>query len=814
MEESNRKGHHTEMYNSPELILRRGQSFWITLDFDRPIQEWESIVFTAQTGPLNAKFYNINVEFPLSNSWSSGRWSAVLESAPGNSLRIIMSSPANAVIGRYNLTVQICIMGNTSTYSLGKFILLFNPWCLDDEVYMANEDERNEYILNDNGIIFIGSDKHIASLAWNFGQFESNILNICLDMLDRSLNYRNDPAADCSKRNSPMYVGRVISAMINSNDDYGVLEGKWEKEFSDGVDPNSWTGSVEILLKWQKEAYQPVKYGQCWVFAAVMCTALRCLGIPTRVITNFNSAHNTDGNLCVDLHYDNDGKFMEISDDSIWNFHVWDESWFLRKDLGQFYGGWQVLDSTPQEQSQNVYRCGPTSVNAVKEGDVHLPYDTPFVYSEVNADRVTWVCHKDGRKEQAHSDTKAVGQFISTKAVGSNERVDITHCYKYPEGSPKEREVFDKANRKLSNYRPPTDKPNDVNNTRDRRATNEVLMDNAENSRPRSNTLPSRPTANTLRPSRPTPNVPLSRPMSNSVASIPSAVDWPSRPRTNTMYSRGIANGFSSRSTERLYNPRTPPLNTFPERPPPLNTFPERPPPLNTFPERPPPLNAFPERPSLDGPDIAGKFKLLGPLAVGDDINLLLSLRNLTPYHRQVIVNLSASCILYTGRRINDIFQDQKSLIINPSQEGHISLQIPYSLYGNFLTDGNMIQMVAVCELPFRKKVVITKELVLDNPPISIKPLEMAVLNRKMIVEVRFTNPLSFVVKDCTVAVEGAGLIDRQLTAVVPYIKPKQNIKFKVELTPFRSGTKQVIVHVKCRYFSIKGHHLLNVVSL
>ncbi|XP_018093876.2 protein-glutamine gamma-glutamyltransferase E isoform X2 [Xenopus laevis] len=862
MEESNRKGHHTEMYNIPDLILRRGQSFWITLDFDRPIQEWESIVFTAQTGPLNAKFYNINVEFALSNSWSSGMWSAVLESAPGNSLRIIMYSPANAVIGRYNLTVQISIMGHTSTYSLGKFILLFNPWCLDDEVYMANEDERNEYVMNDNGIVFIGSEKHIANLAWNFGQFESNILNICLDMLDRSLNYRNDPAADCSKRNSPMYVGRVISAMINSNDDYGVLEGKWEKEFSDGVDPNSWTGSVEILWKWQKEGYQPVKYGQCWVFAAVMCTVLRSLGIPTRVITNFNSAHNTDGNLCVDLHYDNDGKFMEVSDDSIWNFHVWDESWFLRKDLGQFYGGWQVLDSTPQEQSQNVYRCGPTSVNAVKEGDVQLPYDTPFVYSEVNADRVTWICHKDGRKEQAHSDTKAVGQFISTKAVGSNDRVDITHSYKYPEGSPKEREVFEKANRRLTNYRAPAERSYDVNNTRDRRVTNEVLMDTIENSRPRSNTLPSRPTTNMLRP-RPTPNVLLSRPMSNSVASIPSAVDWPPRPRSNTIHARGVANGFPSRSTERVYNPR-PPVNTFPERPPPLNTFPERPQPLNTYPdrpqplntypdrpqplntyperpqplntyperpqplntypdrpqplntypERPQPLNTYPERPSLDGPDIAGKFKLLGPLSMGDDINLLLSLKNLTTYHRQITVNLSASCILYTGRRINDIFQDQKSLIVNPSQEGHISLQIPYSLYGSFLADGNMIQVVAICDLPFRKKVVITKELVLDNPPISIKPLEMAVLNKKMNVEVRFTNPVSFVVKDCTVAVEGAGLIDRQLTAVVPYIKPKQKIKFKVELTPFRSGTRQLIVHVKCRHFSIKGHQHLTVVSL
>ncbi|CAI9556365.1 unnamed protein product [Staurois parvus] len=398
------------MYNSSELILRRGQSCRLTLEFNKPLRDWKSIVFVARTGPSNSTYVNTNVEFPLSSSWSSGMWSAVLESSPGNSLRIIMSSPATAVVGRYDLSVRISVMGQTVTYSLGKFILLFNPWCLDDDVYMANEEERQEYILNDHGVIFMGNENHVTGMGWNYGQFENNILNICLDIMDRSLNYQKDSALDCSQRHSPIYVGRIISAMVNSNDDFGVLEGKWEKDFSDGVDPNSWNGSVEILWKWKNDNYKPVKYGQCWVFAAVMCTVLRCLGIPTRVITNFNSAHNTDGNMVIDMHYDTDGKFLEISDDSIWNFHVWNESWFLRRDLGLYYSGWQVLDSTPQEESQGVHRCGPTSVIAVKEGDIILGYDTPFVFAEVNADRATWVVQKDGSKERAHSDTKYVGQ--------------------------------------------------------------------------------------------------------------------------------------------------------------------------------------------------------------------------------------------------------------------------------------------------------------------------------------------------------------------------------------------------------------------
>lgn len=53
--------------------------------------------------------------------------------------------------------------------------------------------------------------------------------------------------------------------------------------------------------------------------------------------------------------------------------------------------------------------------------------------------------------------------------------------------------------------------------------------------------------------------------------------------------------------------------------------------------------------------------------------------------------------------------------------DAHISLQIPYSHYSKGLNEGNMIQVVALCELPFGAKLVVTKDLVLENPPIIIK---------------------------------------------------------------------------------------------
>ncbi|ETE56451.1 Protein-glutamine gamma-glutamyltransferase E, partial [Ophiophagus hannah] len=105
---------------------------------------------------------------------------------------------------------------------------------------------------------------------------------------------------------------------VNSNDDSGVLQGNWSGNYDGGENPSSWTGSVDILRKWKNSGFRPVRYGQCWVFAGVLNTVLRCLGIPSRPISNFNSAHDTDMTLTVDVYYDGQGNPLNIASDSIW----------------------------------------------------------------------------------------------------------------------------------------------------------------------------------------------------------------------------------------------------------------------------------------------------------------------------------------------------------------------------------------------------------------------------------------------------------------------------------------------------------------
>ncbi|NWH82050.1 TGM2 glutamyltransferase, partial [Piaya cayana] len=453
--ERNGQEHRTADMGCQQLVVRRGQPFTITLHFSgRDYEEGvDKLAFNVETGPCPIETSGTRFHFAVTDFPEESGWSAVVQQQDGNSLSISLCSPTSACIGRYSLTLETSTGYEGSSYHIGHFILLFNAWHPEDVVFLRDEDERHEYVLSQEGLIYQGSCDYITSTPWNFGQFEDNILSICLELLDTNPKFLRDQDQDCSRRNDPVYIGRVVSAMVNCNDeDRGVLAGRWDNQYEDGMSPMAWIGSVDILKRWKNLGCQPVKYGQCWVFAAVACTVMRCLGVPSRVVTNYNSAHDTNGNLVIDRYLSETGEEERRSKDMIWNFHCWVESWMARPDLDDSYNGWQVLDPTPQEKSEGVFCCGPAPVQAVKEGDLQLKYDIPFIFAEVNADVVYWVVRPDGsEKKSIHS--SVVGKKISTKSVGRDSREDITHTYKYPEGSDKEREVFEKAEHEKSSLR-------------------------------------------------------------------------------------------------------------------------------------------------------------------------------------------------------------------------------------------------------------------------------------------------------------------------------------------------------------------------
>ncbi|XP_076968418.1 protein-glutamine gamma-glutamyltransferase 6 [Tamandua tetradactyla] len=685
--------HHTQEYPGPELVVRRGQRFRLTLQLSRALEAEETLFFTVETGPQASEALRTKAVFQTSEPEVGSGWAVVEEAQTGNTLTVSLASPPDAVIGRYRLSARASSRRKHSDRKLGAFVLLFNPWCPEDDVFLASEEERQEYVLSDSGVIFRGVEKHIRAQGWNYGQFEDDILNICLAILDRNPSYQDNPATDVSHRHDPIYVSRVISAMVNSNDDKGVLQGQWQGKYGGGTSPLHWRGSVAILQKWFKGRYKSVKYGQCWVFAGVLCTVLRCLGIATRVVSNFNSAHNTDRNLSVDKYVDSFGRTLEeMTEDSMWNFHVWNESWFARQDLGPSYNGWQVLDATPQEESQGAFRCGPASVAAIREGDVHLAHDGPFVFAEVNADYVTWLWHEAEGRERVYSDTKKVGRCISTKAVGSDSRVDITDLYKYPEGSRKERQVYRKAVRRLL------------------------------------------------------------------------SVDACGR-RARSRRAGGRALG-----RDELLGPAA-------------------------------------------KPGIAGKFKVLEPPVLGHDLKLALCLANLTSRAQRVRVNLSGATILYTRKPVAEILRESRAVRLGPEEEKKIPVTISYSQYKEELTEDKKILLAAMCLVTKGEKLLVEKDITLEDY-ITIKVLGLAVVGVAVAVEVMVVNPLLERMEDSVLMVEGSGLLRGQLSIKVPDLEPQERASVQFDITPSKSGPRQLQVDLVSSHFpDIKGFVIIQVAT-
>ncbi|XP_073678855.1 protein-glutamine gamma-glutamyltransferase K-like [Garra rufa] len=440
----NRRQHHTDAYFSDNLIVRRGQTFYMTIEFSRPFnRKTDNLALQMMLEPIYSNSTGINISVPLVDVLEDGVWEMKIVEQKDKQIQLAVNTLPTASIGRYKVTVQ-------SFSPKGKLLfpctpndvyMLFNPWCEDDPVYIHNEAERQEYVLNSMGRIYYGTEHQIGTRTWNFAQFEKDILETCLFLLERG-------QVAMTEWRDPVIVSRMVSALVNSNDDSGVLAGNWKETYEGGTSPTAWTGSGDILRQYFKASGKPVKFAQCWVFAGVTNTVLRCLGIPTRCVTNFNSAHDTDHSLTTDIYIDEKLEIIkDKTNDSVWNFHVWNESWMTRPDLPPGNGGWQVVDATPQETSQGSFRCGPTSVSAVRNGQVELKFDTPFVFAEVNSDRIYWQKKSDGSFSQLNVEKKSIGVRISTKAVGSESRVDITELYKFPEGSKEERIAVERASR-------------------------------------------------------------------------------------------------------------------------------------------------------------------------------------------------------------------------------------------------------------------------------------------------------------------------------------------------------------------------------
>lgn len=440
-------------------MLRRGEDFNFALQLKRQYNRTTDRIrleFSFGSEPQLDK--GTLVYLPVDKDISAApagpyKWSAQVQKVVGNRISVSVHLPADLAIGVWSMKVSTKLNATRVLHTFAipdALYVLFNAWCKDDDVYLDDEDTRQEYVLNDVGKIYIGSYTRPTGRKWTYGQFHESVLPTAMQLLDRT-------RLDVTARGDVVRVARAVSALVNSHDDSGLLVGNWSGNYGSGMAPWQWTGSAAVFDKYLQNGWRSVRFGQCWVFGGVTTTALRTLGIPARTITNFVSAHDTDLSLTVDEFYNDYGsKLSGINGDSIWNFHVWSEAWMQRHDLPPGFSGWQAIDATPQETSMGAYQLGPASLEAIKQGKVGFAYDVGFVFSEVNADLVQW--RRDSRspfgwrKSRVTRDhvgrkmyTKRIGQLDERSRFGVEDAENIVTLYKHIEGSPEERSAYSEA---------------------------------------------------------------------------------------------------------------------------------------------------------------------------------------------------------------------------------------------------------------------------------------------------------------------------------------------------------------------------------
>ncbi|XP_057579103.1 protein 4.2 [Hippopotamus amphibius kiboko] len=434
----NNAEHHTNDISSQRLIVRRGQPFTISLHFWAPVTTYlhtlNKVALVAQTGEQPSEANGTQATFPISSLGNQKWWSARVEERDDQSWTISVTTPADAVFGHYLLLLQV----SGRKERLGQFTLLFNPWGREDAVFLANEAQRREYLLNQNGLIFLGTADCIQAEPWDFGQFEEDVIDLSLDLL------RVDKQVE--KWGNPVHVARILGALLYTLKEQRVLPTPQLQTTKERALLNKRRGSTPILRQWLRGRGRPVYDGQAWVLAAVACTVLRGLGIPARVVTTFTSAQGTGGDLLIDEFYDEEGlQNGEGRRGRIWIFQTSTECWMARPALPQGYDGWQILYPRAPNGVGVLESCDLVPVRAVKEGTLGLTPAVLDIFASINALCVVWKCHKDGTLELTDSNTKYVGNNISTKGVDCDRCEDITQNYKYPEGSPQEEEVLVKV---------------------------------------------------------------------------------------------------------------------------------------------------------------------------------------------------------------------------------------------------------------------------------------------------------------------------------------------------------------------------------
>ena len=430
--DANKKNHHTDNFTT-EFVLRRGSTFDVDMRLSR---EYAPTCYDIRFAIVhNFDGSDTTIAIPTyEGPVPEGEWGAVVIGSATNedsteTVSFHLQIPANAPVGAYKAFRTELWMTSTeervdwdhytSSLAPDPVVVIFNPWSPDDQVGDLDPSQLDEYVLAEKGLIWKGAYPYDEyPIPWTFDQFKDRTLSLVLGQLY---------GLSSSERADARLVSRHFANKVNANDSDGLLVGKWEPPYDEDSTPAwEWAGTDTIIGALSTPSGGPVKYGQCWNFAGLLTTLLRCVGIPSRPVTNYRSGVDLAQPIdkIVDLYKTVEGKwdYDRPEFEIIWNFHVWCDA---------YIDGWNAVDGTPVDRA-GVYKAGPAPHYDIYN-DLGGPYDVDWFFAAVDGDVRVWQAKAAGGDTLLGTNTQHIGRDITTKHIASEDANDITHLYKTPE---------------------------------------------------------------------------------------------------------------------------------------------------------------------------------------------------------------------------------------------------------------------------------------------------------------------------------------------------------------------------------------------
>lgn len=234
----NEPAHHTNKFRLTEdtSVWRRGQGVRIDVEVRTPFGSENRIEFQAVhtfdglETTIDVPDYDTEEDIPL-DMWGCTELGREADNGSTQIIHMLLYPPFTAPIGEYEAFK--CLVRDNDNNILEEVafdapvVLLFNSWAENDPVYMDPNllTKPESYVLEERGRLYQGAWNNISAVDWKFDQFDQDSLTLMMWLIQ---------GQTAAQRSDPAVIARHLAALMNTEDDGGVLKGRWP-ECPDGL---------------------------------------------------------------------------------------------------------------------------------------------------------------------------------------------------------------------------------------------------------------------------------------------------------------------------------------------------------------------------------------------------------------------------------------------------------------------------------------------------------------------------------------------------------------------------------------------------